>query len=265
VATWCADRVDEDPARDGAGYLAWASAQAKTTGRMGDVLLSGAACSAWPVAAGPRPPSTLPVALDAPVVILTSTADPITPPAIGRRLAVRFAESADVYRIETSAGPHVTFGRGAPCPDDTIIRLLVEGVEPMARTTCIGELVSTFQPVVRRSIDVDGVLLRAYALDDEAYNHPDYASWHGEGELRLGCRFGGSIRIASTTDGFRLTFASCAVLEDEPMTGTGAYGMDGTVTFEATFPRGEFAYEASADGSVDISGTLDGRAFQASY
>lgn len=264
VATWCADRVDEDQARDGAAYLAWAGDQVETSGRMVDVLLSGAACAAWPVPAGPRPPTTLP-ALDAPVVILTSTADPITPPEIGRRLAARFAESADVYRIETSAGPHVTFGRGAACPDDTIVRLLVEGIEPEARTTCIGQLVSTFQPVVRRSVDVDGVLLRAYALDDEAYNHPDYASWTGEGELRLGCRFGGSIRITATTDGFRLTFASCAVLEDEPMTGTGAYGMDGTVTFEATFPRGEFAYQASADGSVDITGTLDGTQFRASY
>ena len=238
MASLCADRVEEDAPRTPREQLAWVRSQASGA-RLSEVMLSGAACSAWPVPAGPRPPSLLPAGLRAPVILMTSTADPITPPAITRRLAERYGATADVYRIVTTDGPHVTFARGNPCPDDPIVRLLVEGVAPARVTHCGGRLVTSFAPVVRRSTDLDGLWLRAYALDDEIYYHPDYQGWYGYGQLSLGCRYGGTATVDEADDGYKLGFQACEVREGEPLTGTGRYRWDGSVLAGGFVPERE--------------------------
>lgn len=264
TATLCGDRVERDAARDPAGFLDWASNVHTGADRMRDVVLSAAPCSAWPTAPSSPPPPTLPEDLEAPVVILTSTGDPVTPAAIGRRLAARWSASTDVYEIETTGGPHVTFARGDSCPDGPVVGLLIDGHRPPRLTRCQGQIASDYQPVVRRSSDTDGLVLRALALDDELYNHPQYAAWYGVGSVTVGCRHGGTMTVAFAGVTERIDVNGCAVLPGEPIDGTGAYYRDGSFRFDVSSTRGRWSYEGSAAGAT-LEGTFDGVAVQESW
>lgn len=264
AAALCADRVDVDVARGPAAFLAWAEDAGSANARMGHVVLSAAICSAWPVPASEPPATTLPVGLDAPVVILTSTGDPVTPASIGRRLADRWSGSADVYRIETTGGPHVTFARRDHCIDAPVIGLLVDGDAPARVTRCDGEVATAYEGVVRRSADTDGLVLRALALDDELYNHPQYAAWYRVGTLTVGCRHGGTISVTFAGLTEHVVIEGCAVLPDEPIDGSGAYYHDGSFRYDATSARGRWRYDADATGA-DIVGTFDGIAVEESW
>ena len=261
-ATWCADRVvDADDAGGAGPYLAAARESALAQARLGSVFLSGAACHAWPLAAAAPAPLALPDEAAFPVFVLTATGDPITPPAIGRRVAERYGATTDVYLVQTTDGPHVTFGRGAPCPDDTIIDFLVEGTRPLTREMrCPGVLVHQYTGFVTQGSDEDGASYRARALDVELLAHPDYLAWDGVDELAIGCRFGGRLVVTTTATADRIEVDRCEVVEASPMTGTGAYRDDGTARFEVSFPRGRFEYDVRVERVVGAGRDLRRRA-----
>jgi pimeloyl-ACP methyl ester carboxylesterase len=261
-AASCADRVvGADDAADMGSYLAKARDSSLGSARLGSVFLSGAPCHAWPLAPAAPPPASLPASATFPVFVLTSGGDPVTPPAIGQRVAERYAETTDVYLIQTTNGPHVTFGRGDDCPVRAIIDFLVDGTAPRTHdVSCVGELVYPYTQLVVQEAGEDGATYRARALDTEVFIHPDYSAWDGTGELALGCRFGGRVLITSDANADQIKVQACAVVEDSPMDGSGQYRSDGSVRFDVTFPRGGFRYELTEDGGWELEGTFDGKA-----
>jgi hypothetical protein len=275
-ATWCADRFETGPDRDAATFLAETKRSEFATSRLGTVYLSSAACHAWPLRPPDAPPPTIPTSAPFPVLILTATGDPITPPAHGQRIAARYRPLTDTYVVQTSDGPHVTFGRGRPCPDDVVVGLLVADERPDPDTTCTNMLVAPFIGFASPSSTADAIEYRAQALDLEVYAHPDYMSWDGGMPLTLGCRLGGTVTItfdeADAGPEHRLEFDACTVVRGEPMTGSGVYRGSEEAELEVKLPSGELTYRIVGrdrytmveDVSAVWSGTFHGRAIEGS-
>ena len=138
-ATSCADRVVEGADTDAAAYLDTLRHSPLADTPAAGVYLSSAACHAWPVRPAASPPEAVPTRASFPVVLLAASADPITPATHAERIFQRYSPITDTYLIETQNGPHVTFGRGAACPDDAVVALLVDGTRPSStRSTCPG-------------------------------------------------------------------------------------------------------------------------------
>jgi hypothetical protein len=134
----------------------------------------------------------------------------------------------DTYLVETRDGPHVTFGRGWPCPDDIVIDLVVHGRAPAdAETTCPGEIAVPYLAFPDAVGGDDPLAFRAAALDLELLAHPDYWFWDGVEPLVVGCRYGGRLEVTLEPDSVpsveRIDVDGCAVVGNEPMDGTGVY------------------------------------------
>jgi len=275
-ATSCADRHVVGSETDATRFMQAARASRFARARAGSVYLSSAACHAWPLPAAGLPPVAVPSTASYPVLILTATGDPITPPAHGRRIADRYRAVTPTYLVETRDGPHVTFGRGRPCPDDLVIGLLVSDDRPSGPlTTCPGRLTAPFLGLAsEEASDEDPLSFRARALDVELLAHPDYLGWDGGSRLAIGCRFGGRIEVTAEGDALgpieRMEIDACAVIKGEPMTGTGLYRGSDEAEFEVRFPGGELTYRIVApsrytmdeDGSAFWEGTYLGRAYE---
>lgn len=231
-AASCADRFVDGVDTDAAQYLAWLKRSPFATSPAGSVYLSSAACHSWPLPPSRTPPVAVPDGADFPVVILAATADPITPPTHAHRVFERYRSVTDTYLVETQDGPHVTFGRGWPCPDDIVIDLLVYGTRPSAaQTTCSGEIAIPYLAFPDAAGGDDPLAFRAAALDLELLAHPDYWSWDGVEPLVIGCRYGGRLEVTAEPDTVpsveRIDVDGCAVVGNEPMDGTGVYrGLD---------------------------------------
>ena len=276
-ATSCADRFVDGPDTDAGQYLAWLARSPFATSPAGSVYLSSAACHAWPLPPGTTPPVAVPGTADFPVLILAATGDPITPAAHGQRIFDRYRSIADTYLIETRDGPHVTFARGWACPDDLVIDLLIHGTRPsQPRTSCPGDIVAPYLEFPDTASG-DPIADRASALDLELLAHPDYWAWDGSAPLAVGCRYGGRIEVQAKADPDdrteHITIDRCAVVRDEPMSGTGTYrGLD-EAEFDVESPRIEFTYRIvganrytmdDAGISATWSGRYQGRAYEGS-
>lgn len=260
-ATMCADRVVATPDLGLGAYLAAADRAGLTTRPMSDVYLSGAPCHAWPLPPGPAPASELPAGSAFPVVILTASADPITPEATAYRLAERYRATTEAYLVATSGGAHVTFGRGDSCPDDVVAELLTSGAAPrLAITSCPGTVIEQYVALVRREVDEDELSFLGRSLDIELFTHPGYQAWDGEGSLAVGCRFGGRMEISRGVEADRIDVRGCAVVDGREMDGSGVYHDDGPVEFDVSFGRGSLRYDIDEAGRASWSGTVDGRA-----
>ena len=227
-ATSCADRVIEGADSDAAAYLAALRRSPLAKAPAGGVYLSSAACHAWPLKPATSIPQAVPTSATFPVVLLAATADPITPPSHAERIFKRYSPLTDTYLIETKDGPHVTFGRGAHCPDDAVVALLVDGTRPdAARTMCPGEITAPFLGFPDSAAALDPIAFRATALDLELLAHPDYQAWDGVRPLTVGCRYGGRLEVRTEQDADqtveRIDVEGCAVVDDEPLNGTGTY------------------------------------------
>ncbi len=280
-ATGCADRHARGPEPDAKAFLEAGTGTDLAKSRTGSVYLSSAACHAWPVPAAGGPPASVPATATFPVMILSATADPVTPATHGRRIEERYRPVTETYVLETHDGPHVTFGRGNACPDEAVIDLLLDDVRPSQPVTaCPGQLIAPFLELLVEKADDDPLSYRARALDLELLAHPDYRSWDGFGRRTIGCRFGGRIEIEAEgpVEGHgagqaaseaeligpteRITVAGCAVLAGEPMTGTGTYRGTDEAEFEVRFPAGELTYRIVGTGRYtdeeDTSAYWDG-------
>ena len=259
-ATMCADRVAATPDVGLEAYLAAAHRAELTTRPMSDVYLSGAPCHAWPLPPGPAPASELPPGSAFPVVILTASADPITPEATAHRLAERYRATTAVYLVATSGGAHVTFGRGDSCPDDVVAELLTSGETPSrAITRCPGTVIDEYVALVRRDNDEDELSFLGRSLDVELFTHPGYQAWDGAGTLAIGCRFGGRMEVSRGVKSDRIDVRGCAVVDGRVMDGSGVYHDDGPVRFDVSFGRGSLRYDIDGAGRARWSGAVDGR------
>ena len=231
-AASCADRFVDGADTDAAQYLTWLKRSPFATSPAGSVYLSSAACHSWPLPPSRTQPAAVPDQADFPVMILSATADPITPAAHAHRVFQRYRSVTETFLVETRDGPHVTFGRGWPCPDDIVVDLLVHGTRPtQTQTTCPGEIAVPYLAFPDSAGGDDPLAFRAAALDLELLAHPDYWFWDGVEPLVIGCRYGGRLEVTLEPDSVpsveRIDVDGCAVVGNEPMDGTGTYrGLD---------------------------------------
>lgn len=273
-AASCADRHSAGSETDASQFMKDTKSSSFATSRTGSVYLSSAACHAWPLPAAVDPPSSIPATAGFPVLILTATGDPITPPAHGRRIFERYRGITDTYLIRTQNGPHVTFGRGWDCPDDIVIDLLVADARPRASTSCPGEMVSPFLDLAIDKTGGDPIEFRARALDLELLAHPDYVGWDGLDPLTIGCRFGGRLEVSGAGEGDAyvdtIKVDDCAVIKGEPMNGTGTYQGTDEAEFDVRWQAGDFTYRIVAEwrytmyeeGTAAWDGTFLGRSIE---
>jgi pimeloyl-ACP methyl ester carboxylesterase len=252
-ATACADRVVVGADTDAAAYLAWLQRSPFATSPAGSVYLSSAACHSWPLPPATSPPAAVPAVAGFPVVFLAATGDPITPPSHAERIFARYRSVADTYLIETSDGPHVTFGRGAACPDDAVVDLLTRETRPSSmRSMCPGEIAAPYLAFPDSAPSTDPIAFRAAALDLELLAHPDYWSWDGVEPLTIGCRYGGRLQVRMDEEAGepveRIEVDRCAIVGEEPMDGMGIYRGPDAAEFDVRSADVEFTYRVVGAG-----------------
>ena len=268
-ATSCADRVVDGADSDATAYLDALRRSPIADSPAASVYLSSAACHAWPLKPATSPPTAAPAHAEFPVILLAATADPITPATHAERIFERYEPITATYLIETQDGPHVTFGRGADCPDDAVVALLVDGTRPgSARTTCPGEITVPYLGFANAVRDSDPIVFRAVSLDLELLAHPDYRAWDGGRPLTVGCRFGGRLKVRTEGSGSdaveRIDAEGCAVLRDEPMDGTGMYRGPDEAEFDVRAANVSFTYrivgkDRYTDAEDHVSAVWHGR------
>ncbi len=241
-----------------ARFLAAGEAAHMDTVRMGSIFYGDLPCASWPARPEPgRPPYLTDTPF--PVFVLGATWDPATPFAGAQRI---FSHLSDGYLIVQPGGPHIIFGRGNACPDDTITAYLLHGTRPASRTTtCDFHGVDDYARIPAAQVDTYRTALAAMrATDDELNNNADYWSWDGSGTLRVGCLFGGSMAYTATADGSRVRLRDCALTRGLPLTGRATIDdTDGTFQLEVTAPGGtDLKYDRDADGHRSVSGTYRG-------
>jgi pimeloyl-ACP methyl ester carboxylesterase len=251
-AILCADyRVS--PTSDTADFAAVVQAGTSSGAlgsRTGDVYFAQLPCLYWPdqPTSAVRPPAL--TDQPEPIFVLGATLDPITPIAMGRAIAAR---ARDGYLIESSGGPHVTFGRGNPCVDEPIVDFLVDGQVPPTRTsTCTDVVASPYIPLRPLNASAYTDALDAMrSVEDELFADPIYALWGGRGDLTIGCRFGGSVAIRSMGQRDELTFDGCEFARGMPLDGTGGHDIDeNRLQLDVTFPFGTLKYTSNTTRHV---------------
>jgi len=217
--------------------------------RTDEIYLAQLPCLYWPdqpdSRARPAPLTKLPV----PVIVLAATLDPITPVELGRDIARR---AADGYLIETVGGPHVTFGRGDACVDRPVVRFLLTGEAPVSRTIrCSGSVTSPYVPPFPEGVkEFDDALDAMTSLADELVTDPTYLFWVGSGDIQFGCRFGGTVTIASRSTSDVFTLDRCELSRGWVLDGTGTYDLrDSTMVLDVSYQGGALKY-SEKDGTL---------------
>ncbi len=261
-AVTCAD-VRFSPTADDAdvdAYLARAAEAGISEIDLGSTYYAGLPCLYWPSQPDPgSTPSTGLVDAPFPVLILTSTADPITRDSSAREIAKRLP---DAHVIETEGGSHVTFGYGVECPDDDVVAFLVRGTAPRQRVTrCDGYVTNAFIDLTALdSGEYVDALDAMSALDHELFGAPEVYLWSGGDRLEFGCRFGGTVAIEFVAFLNRITLDDCEFGRGLPVDGSGTLNfVSGEVVIRATVPDGELTYRYDADGRITVNGTWEGK------
>ena len=257
-AVLCADyRVSPTPdTTDIGAVIEQGNASGALSTRTRSVYFAQLPCLYWPdqptSAVRPPPLTDQPE----PIFVLGATLDPITPIEMGRSIASR---ARDGYLIQSKGGPHVTFGRGNPCVDGPIVDFLLDGRLPPLRTTyCTDVVASQYIPV--RRVDTPhyaDALEFMRTVEDELFADPIYALWGGQGDLTIGCRFGGTVTIRASGNHDDFTFDGCAFARWMDLMGTGSYDLDhDSLQFDVTFPDGALQY--TSDTTRHVTGTYRG-------
>jgi pimeloyl-ACP methyl ester carboxylesterase len=224
--------------------------------RTGDVYFAQVPCLYWPdqptADLRPAPLTDQPE----PIFVLGATLDPITPIEMGRAIAAR---ARDGYLIESSGGPHVTFGRGHDCVDGPIVDFLVDGTLPTWRTIHCSDVVASpyiaVHPIVESGYT--DALDAMHSVEDELFADPIFALTRGQPGLTIGCRYGGFVTVDSTDVSDEFGFEGCEFASGMPLDGTGRYDADSThLDLDLTFPDGDLHY--TSDGVRHVTGTFRG-------
>jgi pimeloyl-ACP methyl ester carboxylesterase len=199
----------------------------------GAIFLSDYPCVWWPdsTVATSRPAPL--VNTGVPTFVIVATSDPITPVAQGRAV---YSRLADGYLITTIGGPHVTFGRGNPCPDNLVNDFLISGRRPTQRTTrCPGAYVQPYIPLAPTKASTFANLKAALVSFDRQFAAiPEYTYWDASSPLATGCAVTGSVRVRATTRGEAYTFTNCSFTRGVRITGTGLKTSSGATTLTIT-------------------------------
>lgn len=227
-------------------------------------LLSRDLWDELPCFAGFEPPGADPRPLIAPdeppsevsTLVLTATADPVTPVEMARRIAARLPNA---HLVETEGGPHVTFPSFGDCPDDIVVEFILDGDLPADdRTICDGFVADPYVPLLRASVDAyDDVGEALRAVEEDLYVAPAYLLWSGDG-VRVPCRNGGTMTLRSGAEADVFGFSRCQLFPDWPIDGSARFSLDGTTTMQLTAPDTELEYHSDVNWTVTVSGTYDG-------
>jgi hypothetical protein len=239
-------------------------AYGRETGALGTwndrVYYAQVPCLYWPVQpASPERPGPL-TSLAAPVIVLGAELDPITPVAFGRGIAAR---ALDGYLIESSGGPHVTFGRGNPCVDAAIEHFLLDDVVPPQRTThCTDVVADEYIPLTALDVaEYRDALDAMTSLEDELLADPLNAIWQGTGSIAIGCRYAGTVLVSATEFDTTYEFNGCEFARGMPLDGTGeSRAASGALSFDVSFPGGSLRYTSNGGsrGSRTVRGSFRG-------
>ena len=240
-------------------YIAAGAAAGVADVRVGSIFYGDMPCAYWPVhpatAARPDYLTTTPY----PVFVLASSTDPATPYAGALRV---MSHLTDGYLIVQPGGPHIIFGRGNACPDDTITRFLVEGVLPGTRfVTCDFTGTDPYVSIPAYDVaDYRDALAAMTAMDDEINTSADYWNWDGVDPLTYGCLFGGSIEYTAYRNGYKAALDDCALTDRLPLTGDATIDTTrGTFALKVTGPSAtSLEYGRDAKGRTSVTGTWFG-------
>ncbi len=228
--------------------------------RLASIFYGDLPCAFWPVEADPRPAPL--VAEGIPTLVLGATADPATPVSNGISIYNRLA---DGYLITTEGGAHIIFGRGDPCPDDTVTAFLVDGVLPPQREmTCSGVVAGAYVPLAPADASTFADPLEALAsADDEMYYLPEYYYWDYVTPTSVGCPYGGTFAFSATDEGEAYTLTDCAFSAGFVMTGGGSYNSDsGLFRLDVTvsgLAEGQLTYTRDAEDNLHVTGEYAGQ------
>jgi pimeloyl-ACP methyl ester carboxylesterase len=242
-----------------ADYLAAGNAAGVASVRLGSIFYGDLPCAFWPAHPPTQARPSYLTNTPFPVFVLASTKDPATPYAGALRI---FDQLDDAYLIVQPAGPHIIFGRGAPCPDKLITAYLLRGDRPAHRRTVCGRVGP--DPYVRipaaRIGQYAGAMPAMRAMDDEINYNADYWAWDGLGQLRVGCLFGGSITYRAYGKGYRAAMDACAFTSGLSLTGNATINdVAGTFALDVRAPGGtRLRYLRDANGSRSVHGTYRG-------
>ena len=235
---------------------------------MADIFYSDLPTVFWPAALEidlrPAPLN----AKNIPTLVLASTADPATPYSNARAV---FAGLDDGYLITQTGGPHVIFGWGNPCVDDTVTEFLVDGITPVEREiTCHGMITEAFIPLAPQSATSFSDPLEALlSANVEIFYLPEYYYWDLETEVSVGCPYGGTLTFAPSPVGESLTLKSCAFSEGFILTGAGTYNYEtGEFIFEVEITGlavGNLTYLFDQRGRITVTGVYDGELVNLTY
>jgi pimeloyl-ACP methyl ester carboxylesterase len=191
--------------------------------RLGTIFYGDLPCAYWPSAASQAPRPDPLVAAGIPTVVLGATADPATPYGQGVDVEARLDEG---YLITKEGGPHVIFGRGNPCPDDSVTAFILSGASP-EEAECEGEVVGYYIPLLPASLDAfDSAETMLDSIEFEILYMPEYYWWDTETDTSVGCNLGGTITFSAAIDGDLFTMEDCAFMEGVTFTGEGSYNWD---------------------------------------
>jgi pimeloyl-ACP methyl ester carboxylesterase len=257
-AVECND-YDFGPAQD---YLEAGDSIEAAVPRLGSVFYGDLPCAFWPDD-GYDPGRPKPLRAEGiPTLVLVGTADPATPLANAERIVDRLA---DGHLVVEAGGPHVIFGWGNTCVDDLVADFLVDDVLPGGETTCEGEVIYDYVPVLPRSAaDFPGPLSAMSAVDWEIYLLPEYYYWDLETPSGVGCAQGGTLEFEPSPAGESFVFRACAFVDGFVLDGTGDYDYDtGLLRLEVSvsgLQSGDLVYTNDGEGTLHLTGEYAGEA-----
>jgi pimeloyl-ACP methyl ester carboxylesterase len=257
-ATWCADvRASPTGRADDADAFERRLAEPPVDAPGGDnVMRTLMPCLYWPwqPALGDEPADPAGV----PTLIISATADPITPGSEARGIHRRIDGS---HLIEVDGGEHVSFGGGDSCVDDAVSDFLVSGRPPHANVTrCESWVADRYVPLTpygARPVDVP------WSIAVELLNDPLYVYWDGETSLVVPCLAGGVARIsADAVDADRVVLDGCSMHEGTPPAdGSGTLNWYGaTAVLEVVTSAGRLDFRLDSERAT-ASGTWDGQTY----
>jgi pimeloyl-ACP methyl ester carboxylesterase len=215
-ATWCGDARASPSARtDDFEAFTQPGRRAKLPAASLEIAWTLAPCLYWPgQQATWAPPAE---STTVPMLILSSTADPITPISEARAILARHPEAR---LVETQGGAHGSLGDA--CPGDRVADFIVDGRLPVGSTSiCSGSAIDTFVPIApspARSAD-DAALGVLW----EILGAPEVSAWDGADDLTLGCADAGTMRLSLADAGDRVDISldGCAWASGATFDGSG--------------------------------------------
>ena len=228
-------------------------------------FLERVACAYWPHQGADNRPKPF-AGGDYPTLVLNGDRDPITPISMAYSV---LDNARNAYGVFTRGGPHVTWGRGHPCPDAIVQALLYDGTLPIAREQlCEQDPISDYTPLTltdpAQGQDAFSV---ARAVETELLKYIPLAGWDGERPTSFGCPFGGTVLAAPADRGSEFAFTDCRFWPDLAFSGTGieiaVEAPDDGITLFLTFSgaqTGDLTYtHRTTDKAYSLTGTWNGQ------